>query len=73
MYRSASLLDSQEVMALYGGHRERYCLKDDGSISEVRAAKCSRRTDANTTHIVQQVFILYKCVNSVYQLLNVVI
>lgn len=38
MYRSASLLDCQEVMALYAGHRKRYCLKDDGSISEVRDA-----------------------------------
>lgn len=58
MYRSASLLDSQEVMALYGGHRERYCLKDDGSISEVRAAsKCSKRTDAHDHDFLLQTFV----------------
>lgn len=43
MYRSASLLDSQEVMALYPCHKERYCLKDDGSISEVRVHQNATR------------------------------
>lgn len=36
MYRSASLLESKEVMALYGEDRDRYCVKDEDCISEVR-------------------------------------
>lgn len=36
MYRSASLLDSKEVMALYGEDRDHYCVKDEDCISEVR-------------------------------------
>lgn len=35
MYRSASLLDNKEVMALYGEDRDHYCVKDEDCISEV--------------------------------------
>lgn len=46
MYRSTLLLDGGPVTPRYAGTRERYCLKDDGSISEVRGGAAGE-TDEN--------------------------